>query len=85
MQPALTLYQGKGLSELMYKLCRDIFTFQFELVLELFVNLIFVKLGICSLKVKVFFKLHRAIPAHVHFASAAVTSSSTTAIRLSSS
>lgn len=61
------------------------FTFQFELVLELFVNLFFVKLGIGSLKVKVFFKLHGAVTTHIYFTSAAVSSSSTTAGGLSSS
>lgn len=59
-------------------------TFQFEFVLQLFVNLIFVELGISRLKVKVLFKLHRAIPTHIHFASAAVSSSSATAVGLSS-
>lgn len=56
-------------------------TFEFELVLELFVNLVFVKLGVGSLKVKVFVKLHCAIPAHIYFASAAVSSSTATAVR----
>lgn len=64
---------------------KDIFTFQFELALELFVNVIFVELGIGGLKVKVFLKLHGAISAHIDFASAAVSSSSSTAVGLSSS
>lgn len=60
-------------------------TFQFELGLKLFIDLIFVELGVCSLKVKVFFKLHGAIPAHIYSASAAISSSTAAADELSTS
>lgn len=60
-------------------------TFQFELVLELLVNLVFVELRVGRLKVKVFLKGHGTIPAHVDFASAAVSSSAATTWGLSTS
>lgn len=58
-------------------------TFEFEFALQLLVDVILVKLGISSLKVKVFLKLHGAIAAPIDSSSAAVASSSATAVGLS--
>ena len=55
-------------------------TFQFELILKLFVDLIFLKQGVGRLKVKVLFKLHGAVPAQIHSAPAAVSSSTAAAV-----
>lgn len=58
-------------------------TFEFELALQLLVDVILVELGISRLKVKVFLKLHGTIAAPVDSSSAAVASSSATAVGLS--
>lgn len=58
-------------------------TFELEFALQLFVDVVLVELGIGRLKVKVFLKLHGAVPAHVDSASAAVPSPSAAAVGLS--
>lgn len=57
-------------------------TFQFELAVELSVNLLLVELGIGTLKVKVLLELHWPVSAHVEVAPAAVSATTTTPLRL---